>query len=158
MYDSWGKVLSVTENTIIIKNYIFSRYYYDNGGNLTRVTATPFGTNQTTVTTGTYSYTNTNWPDQLTAYNGVTITYDSMGNPLSYYNGDNYTFTWKDGRKLATLTKGNTTASYKYNADGIRYEKTVGGVVHKYYLMGSSITAETIIDGIRAQSRILCKL
>ena len=34
-----------------------------------------------------------------------------------------------------------------YGSDGIRYEKTVNGVVHKYYLMGSTITAETIIDG-----------
>lgn len=32
--------------------------------------------------------------------------YDSLGNPLSYYNGSSYTLTWKDGRKLATLTKG----------------------------------------------------
>ena len=50
-------------------------------------------------------------------------------------------------RKFATLTKGNTSVSYKYNSDGIRYEKTVNGVKHKYYLMGSTITAETIIDG-----------
>ena len=66
---------------------------------------------------------------------------------MSYYNGSSYTFTWKDGRRLATLTKGNTSVSYKYNSDGIRYEKTVNGVKHKYYLMGSTITAETIIDG-----------
>ncbi|MBQ7699173.1 MAG: hypothetical protein IJT49_02385 [Clostridia bacterium] len=50
-------------------------------------------------------------------------------------------------RKFATLTKGNTSVSYKYNSDGIRYEKTVNGVKHKYYLMGSTITSETIIDG-----------
>ncbi len=48
---------------------------------------------------------------------------------------------------MATLNKGTTSISYKYNSDGIRYEKNVNGVVHKYYLMGSSITAETIIDG-----------
>ena len=66
---------------------------------------------------------------------------------MSYYNGSSYTFTWKDGRRLATLIKGNTSVSYKYNSDGIRYEKTVNGIVHKYYLMGSTITAETIIDG-----------
>jgi hypothetical protein len=29
--------------------------------------------------TNTYSYTDTNWKDKLTAYNGVTITYDSLG-------------------------------------------------------------------------------
>ena len=119
-------------------------YAYDSGGNITGVKTYNGGTLENT---DTYSYTDANWSDKLTAYNSVPFTYDSLGNPLSYYNGSSYTFTWKDGRKLATLTKGSTSVSYKYNSDGIRYEKTVNGVVHKYYLMGSTITAETIIDG-----------
>ena len=40
--------------------------------------------------------------DQLTNYNGTTITYDVIGNPLSYYNGSSYTFTWQNGRELAS--------------------------------------------------------
>lgn len=123
------------------RNY---QYEYDLGGNITSVKTY---NGNTLLNTDTYSYTDTNWKDKLTAYNGVTITYDALGNPLSYYNGSSYTFTWKDGRRLATLNKGNTSVSYKYNSDGIRYEKTVNGVVHKYYLMGSTITAETVIDG-----------
>jgi len=34
-----------------------------------------------------YPHGNTNWGDQLTSYNGTAITYDGIGNPLSYYNG-----------------------------------------------------------------------
>ena len=31
-----------------------------------------------------YDYLNREWGDQMTAYNNVTITYDSLGNLLSY--------------------------------------------------------------------------
>ena len=43
-----------------------------------------------------YTYGNNEWPDQLTTYNGQTITYDNSGNPLSYVNG--LEFTWSRGR------------------------------------------------------------
>ena len=67
------------------------------------------------------------WGDLLTSYNGTAITYDSIGNPLSYYNGSSYTFTW-DGRRLATATKGTDTISFAYNDDGLRVSKTFNGV------------------------------
>ena len=38
------------------------------------------------LSTETYSYENAEWKDLLTAYNGTPITYDNIGNPLSYYN------------------------------------------------------------------------
>ena len=41
-----------------------------------------------------YTYGNSQWADLLTAYDGHSITYDGSGNPLSYYNGADYTFTW----------------------------------------------------------------
>ena len=33
------------------------------------------------------TYGNTDWKDLLTAFDGQSITYDTSGNPLSYYNG-----------------------------------------------------------------------
>ena len=63
------------------------------------------------------------WKDRLTSYNGQTITYDSIGNPLTYNNGSAYTFTW-EGRQMQTATKGNTIWTYTYNADGLRTGKT----------------------------------
>ena len=88
-----------------------------------------------------YTYGNTNWKDLLTAYNGNAITYDAIGNPLTYYNGT--TFTWERGRKLATATTADGTAiSYKYNDSGIRTQKTVNGVATDYFLDGSKIIAE----------------
>ena len=60
-----------------------------------------------------------------TAFNGTTITYDDIGNPLSYNNGSAYTFTW-DGRELASVVKGCVTTYYTYGADGLRTEKQYG--------------------------------
>ena len=78
----------------------------------------------------------------LTSYRGVNITYDEIGNPLSYYNGSSYTFTWENGRQLKTATVGSKNLSFTYNQDGIRTSKTVNGVVHNYTLSGSQILTE----------------
>ena len=58
---------------------------YDQGGNILSKKAYPFteGPVETAVHTDTYTYSNASWKDQLTAYNGVPITYDVIGNPLS---------------------------------------------------------------------------
>ena len=76
----------------------------------------------------------------LTNYNGSAITYDAIGNPLTF---DGATLTWERGRKLSSYTKGDGTAiTYKYDANGIRTQKTVGGVTTDYFLQGSTIVAQ----------------
>ena len=79
----------------------------------------------------------------MTSYRGQTITYDAIGNPLTYYGRTNYTFTWKNGRQLATAVTGGKTLSFTYNDEGIRTSKTVDGVKHAYTLDGSRIMTET---------------
>ena len=71
------------------------------------------------------------WKDRLTSYNGSTITYDAIGNPLTYNNGSAYTFTW-EGRQMQSATKGNTTWTYTYNADGLRTGKSNGTTTYTY--------------------------
>ena len=100
------------------------------------------GTLGTPSSTKTYTYGDSLWKDKLTAYNGISITYDAMGNPLSYNNGSSYTFTWKNGRELATLSTGTTSVTYNYNADSVRIKKTVNGVVHEYVVDGYKILKE----------------
>lgn len=94
-----------------------------------------------TTTTKTLSYTDSQWGDLLTSYDGTTITYDGIGNPLSYYNGSAYTFTW-EGRQLVGVTKGSNILTFVYNDEGLRTSKTVNGVTHTYYLNGNQIVAE----------------
>lgn len=119
-------------------------YTYDLGGNiLTKkeyVYTQEMLTNKTPINTITYTYGNTNWKDQLTSYDGKEITYDAIGNPLTY---DGNTYTWQNGRELASITNSSKTIQYKYNDSGIRVSKTVNGVETKYYLEGSNIIYET---------------
>ena len=58
------------------------------------------------------------------------------------YNGSSYTFTW-NGRELATAVKGNTSISYKYGADGLRTQKTVGDTVYNYYYSDGLLIRQT---------------
>ena len=74
--------------------------------------------------------------DRLTFFNETQITYDAIGNPLSYYNGSSYTFTW-NGRCLTGAVKGSSVLSFTYNGEGIRTSKTVNGVTTTYYIDGS---------------------
>ena len=78
-----------------------------------------------------YTYGNADWKDLLKADNGTAITYDAIGNPLTYR--DEFTFTWSNGRQLATAAKGGNTYSYTYDASGLRTSKTVGGTTTQYY-------------------------
>ncbi len=130
-YDSLNQLVAVN-------NYVdntYTTYAYDNGGNIIRETV------QNTHPTGgypigvqsdiTYTYGDSEWKDLLTEYNGQTITYDQVGNPLTYRDG--ISFTWQNGRELATLTKDGNTISYTYDSNGIRTEKNNGGTVTKYF-------------------------
>ncbi len=47
--------------------------------------------------------------------------------------------TWREGRELASVTKGGVVTSYGYNSGGIRDEKTSGGVHTVYRLAGDNI-------------------
>lgn len=64
-------------------------YIYDASGNITQkkiyslTTSMEQGTLQDTIL---YTY-DSNWKDKLTSYDGVTISYDEIGNPLSYRDG-----------------------------------------------------------------------
>ena len=118
-YDALGQLLTETVNGVV-KNTMT----YDNYGNI----KTKNGT--------VYTYGNAQWKDLLTAYNGVSIEYDSQGNPTAYLG---HNLVWEKGRQLKSFDS-NT---YTYNANGIRTSKTVNGVVHNYILAGTKILRET---------------
>ena len=115
-------------------NGVTYTYTYDTYGNIRSVSDG--------VNTYAYTYGDSNWKDLLTAYCGQSITYDQIGNPTHWYNGNN--FTWVNGRRLATITasSGGTVASYTYDVDGLRQTKTVGGVEHRYVWQGNKLVSE----------------
>ena len=142
MYDDLGQLLR-EDNTALGKTY---DYTYDTEGNiLTKSTyaLTAEGVEPTSpISTYNYGSTDANWGDKLTSYRGVSFTYDEIGNPLTCYNGSNYTFTWENGRQLASAVKGAYNLSFEYNDEGIRTKKTVNNVEHTYHLSNSLIIAE----------------
>jgi RHS repeat-associated protein len=142
-YDSLGQVVR-EDNGELNKTIV---YTYDQGGNILKVTEYELATTpQLGASTKAvdYSYGDSTWKDKLTSYNGKAITYDAIGNPLTY---DGYTFKWEGGRTLTSITGNSKNISYKYNNDGIRTEKTVDGVNYKYILEGNSVVHEEINNG-----------
>ena len=118
-------------------------YTYDNGGNITEEKVYDIsGSTPVLTATNTYTYGDNSWGDLLTEYNGDTITYDEIGNPLNYRDG--ISFTWGNGRQLQSYTKGNTNVSYTYDSSGMRLSKTIGGTTHTYLYNSGLLIQERI--------------
>ena len=149
-YDNIGNIRTVSKNGTQIASYTYN--------SLNELT----GYTDAAGTVHTYEYSDGNrlqynertallyeddvWLDRVTTiidaetYDDFAVTYDAIGNTLSYRNG--MSFTWKNGRQLATYTQGQTSASYNYNESGIRTDKTVNGITTTYQLDGSKIVSE----------------
>ena len=166
-YDARGNITAVYKNGTRQASYVYDDlnqlvrennvtanktwvYTYDIRGNiLSRKTyAYATGTLGTVQDTDTYQYFGQSseylWGDGLLRYDGIEyISYDAIGNPTTYYNQPNlsegYTFSWQNGRQLASGTKGTTEFAYTYNADGLRTKKVVNGVTTEYYWAGSQL-------------------
>ena len=108
-------------------------------------TPTPKPTPVPAARTIQYGYAQTGWKDLMTSYNGQSITYDEIGNPLTYRDG--MTMTWT-GRQLTTLTQNGKQNTYKYDVDGLRLEKTAGGVTTQYQYVNGQLLGEKRSNGV----------
>lgn len=135
-YDMMNQLVSVDDK---LNGKVYN-YTYDAGGNLISETVT----DSNGTTSNAYEYNNSNWGDVLTSYNGQNITYDEIGNPLTYRDG--MSMTWKNGRQLATLTNGDTSISYGYDSGSVRTTKTVNGVKYTYAYLNGQLLYETCGD------------
>ncbi len=142
-YDAIGQLSTARDNSI---SHTYS-YTYDTAGNIRGITDTP---DNGTAVQKTLTYGNSTWKDLLTKVKvGNTeksITYESAatgyisGNPITYYNGSDYTFTWQKGRQLASTTTGGTTISYTYDMSGVRSSKTVGSTLYRFDTLSGRVT------------------
>ena len=151
-YDNAGNIATISENGVLKASYRYDQfgqlvrednawagktyiYVYDAGGNLTQCREAAYTTGGIAAYTGgsTYSYaTGTEedgvtpvWKDLLTSYNGNTITYDAIGNPLNW--GTSITnMTWNNGRRLTSLKNGASVIQYGYDESGLRTRKYTG--------------------------------
>ena len=129
------------------KSGVSTVYAYDAGGNITAVKTYDYTTGELGAQTGgdSYSYGDDNWKDLLTGYDGQVISYDEIGNPLSYRDG--MEFTW-EGHQLEMASVRGKSVSFTYNSDGIRTGKTVDGVATSYFLDGSTVVAQKTGDDV----------
>ena len=163
-YDSLWNITKVESGTSTTAQYTYDEqnqltrevipsktadYIYDTYGNI-RSKANTYTDGSTD--SYTFSYENSDWLDLLTKVtytdkNGSTtsqsLTYDAIGNPLSYFNGkESWSFTWKNGRQLTAASNGSETITNTYDVDGIRETKTVNGVTHTYTTLSDKIVRE----------------
>lgn len=136
-YDTLGQLTKcVDKSSGSTVNYT---YTYDTAGNLRKAVKGS--------TTITYTYGNAAWSDLLTKVKvGSTeksIAYTKAGLPDNWYNGNNYTFTWKQGTQLASSKKGSTTTTYSYDLDGIRNTKTVGSTEYHFDTLSGKVVHQT---------------
>ena len=138
-YDAQGQLATETDGSV-------SRAYaYDTVGNIRSVTTDG-------AVIKSFGYTNPSWPDLLTSvtangttkdilYEGQTQTSDvpSSGNPITYYNGKDYTFTWTKGRQLASATVDGKQVSYAYDMAGVRSSKQVGDTAYTYTTLSGKV-------------------
>ena len=154
-YDKLGNILSVTDGTYTTSYEYDSlnqltrvndekagkttTYSYTNG-NITECNEYPVGDGVLDVplSTKTWEYNDSTWGDLLTNFNGESITYDEIGNPLTI---GSKSLTWT-GRQLQSITDGDTEIAYTYNGDGLRTSKTVNGEKTEYYYNGSILAGQ----------------
>ena len=138
-YDALGQLTTETTGAST------RTYAYDTAGNIRSITKD--GT-----VTKSFGYTNPSWPDLLTSvtangttkdvlYEGQSQTSDlpSSGNPVTYYNGKDYTFTWMKGRQLASATVDGKQVSYTYDMSGVRSGKQVGDTTYTYTTLSGKV-------------------
>lgn len=143
-YDAQGQLVSEKNSSGTTFGYA-----YDTAGNIRSITKN--GT-----VTKSFGYTNPSWPDLLTSvtangttkdvlYEGQSQTSDlpSSGNPVTYYNGKDYTFTWTKGRQLASATVDGKQVSYTYDMSGVRSGKQVGDTTYTYTTLSGKVMRQT---------------
>lgn len=152
-YDKNGNITQIMCDGKIIASYTYDRYnqmstsydrstlkytyyYYDNAGNITRTKEHDVvnGVTSGTYVEKTYVYGDSDWKDKLTSYNGTTITYDELGNPLSYRDG--ISFTWENGRILKTVKTDDNEVNMKYDSNGMRIQKDDNNRTVNYHYDG----------------------
>ena len=159
-YDAVGNITSVAFGTKYTNTYAYDSlnqlvrennqqigktytYTYVNG-NITERKEYAYTTGELgeALDTKIWSYTDASWSDLLTSYNGISISYDEIGNPTAI---GSQSLSW-NGRQLQQIVDGTNTYSYAYNTDGQRVSKTVNGVTTEYFYNGSILAGQKTGD------------
>lgn len=128
-YDSHGQLIRVSGADE-------SSYTYDSRGNLLSKTEDGIPVQ--------YAYTNAQWQDQVTAVDGVALTYDQVGN-LTGYGARQYN--WTRGKLLESVTDEQGSYTYTYDADGYRATKVTANGKTTFDTIGGQLLAQAGPEG-----------
>ncbi len=142
--------------TETLNNSTVNSWEYDDLGNITSKTSVA-GSTKTGIDYVYGTSSSCGWENLLTSvkfvvYNGdgsKTVTkqdniyYDAIGNPYSYRGA---IMGWY-GRQMTTYSKNGISASFTYDADGLRSTKTVGTAKTEYQYVGDKLFYEKRGDG-----------
>ena len=150
VYDKAGQLLRENVWDGLASVSFTQCYSYSDSGNLLgRIKyAYTTGAVGTPLESVDYTYGDSGYGDLLTLVGGESIVYDAIGNPTTY-RGASLAFT---GRRLRSYAKNGTLTSYRYDADGIRTQKTAGNTRHEYESEGGKIYREQIFEDNTLQS------
>lgn len=157
IYDELYNITDIYLNNILIKHYEYddynqlineinydlnykTSYVYDISGNILKKTIKNSITDDI-IKEYLYSYSNVNFEDQLTSFDGSYITYDNIGNITTY--GDKI-LNWINGTELYSYndTINEKNILYKYNDKGIRISKEGTDITAYYHLLNDDIIYE----------------
>lgn len=163
-YDLAGNITSIKESGQTLYEYTYDahgrltgqkdfstnechEYIYNTTGNIHADWKYPLDGNGNKISVqGSVKYSeyeNVQWPDQVTSYNGNSISYDGIGNPLEYWNG--MVFEWTSGRQLEKIVLDNgLEVRYKYNKDGLRTHKETEKISTDYEWDDNRLIRETV--------------
>ena len=153
-YDDCYNITEIYINENIVKKYKYDdinelileidynlnqkiKYRYDKNGNI--LSKMICSLDDVLISQDNFEYNNINWKDQLTKFNDEEITYDNLGNPLSF---GNKTYTWINGTQLKSFSDNEKTIDYEYNHLGQMISKKIGNTITKYYYESSLLTLE----------------
>ena len=161
-YDGNGNITSITDsqgtttyaydelNRLVRENNHYLgktvTYLYDAAGNIqkkcTYALTTAQNLPEAPEATFVYAYDDI-WRDKLVSVDGKAITYDAIGNPLTY---GAWSMEWTQGKRLASMNNGDggNTLMFTYDESGMRLSKLdfAGNKNHKYTIAGDKLTGE----------------
>ena len=161
-YDGNGNITSITDsqgtttyvydelNRLVRENnHQLGRtvtYLYDAAGNIQKKCTYALTTAQNLPAlpeaSSMYAYDDI-WRDKLVSVDGKAITYDAIGNPLTY---GAWSMEWTQGKRLASMNSGDggNTLVFTYDESGMRLSKLdfAGNKNHKYTIVGDKLTGE----------------
>jgi len=145
IFCKFGKEAAVCLDKTII-------YTRDAGGNVTQKKVYALSTQENPEgqleQTMVYAYAD-GWKDQMTAVDGQAVAYDTAGN-MTAYKGRKYSWCG-NGILTDVIKEDGTQIHYAVNAEGVRMEKKVNGVVAStYFTDGSQILGEKNASGYQS--------